>query len=172
MMQALLLQFPGPLTLYPNRSKWILLFAVSASFAAFGAVVLVKQDSSAMMWFCVLFFAVCAVVFGAYLLPGSASLTLDTDGFRVKHFYFVRKSHWQTVTNIQAASAPPSRTKFVRYNDTQWNGWKLARWETARLGYNAMLPDTYGMSADDLAELMTQWRDRVLGPSFQLSDHT
>ena len=125
---------------------------------------LVKQDSSAMMWYCVLFFAFCAVVFAACLLPGSASLTLDADGFRLKQFYFVRKSRWQNVTNIDVGYAPPSRTKCVRYNDTQWSSWRLARWETALLGYNALLPDTYGMSADDLAALMAQWRDRVLGP--------
>jgi hypothetical protein len=167
MVQSLLLQFPGPLTLYASRSKFFMLFAGSASFVAIGAVMLVQHGYSAKMWFGVLFFALCAVVFATNLVPGSASLTLDADGFRVKQFYFVRKSRWKDVTKIVSGYPPLSRarTKFVLYNDTQWSGWKLARWETATLGYNAMLPDTYGMSADDLAALMVQWRDRVLGPA-------
>ena len=165
MVEPLLLQFPGPFTLYPSRSKFFMLFAISASFVTVGAVMLVKQNSSATMWFGVLFFALCAVVFGAYLLPNSASLTLDADGFQLKQFYFARKHRWQNVTNIDADYAPPSRIKRVRYDDSQWSGWRLARWETALLGYNATLPDTYGISADDLAALMAQWHDRALGPA-------
>ena len=30
------------------------------------------------------------------------------------------------------------------------------------VGRNAALPDTYGLSADDLAQLMAQWRERAL----------
>ncbi len=30
-------------------------------------------------------------------------------------------------------------------------------------GRNAIIPDTFGLSADDLASLMTQWRARALG---------
>jgi hypothetical protein len=160
-VEPLLSQFPKPLTLYPSRSKYFILFVVSA-LGFYMSVVLAKQDSTATIWFCVVFCTVCAIVFATYLVPGSASLTLDADGFRVKQFYFVRKSRWQNVTSINVGDSPPSRIKFVRYNDTQWSGWRLARWETAALGYNAMLPDTYGMSADDLAALMTHWRDRVL----------
>lgn len=163
MVQSLLLQFPGPLTLYPSRSKFFMFFAGSVSFVAIGAVELVQHGSSAMAWCCVVFFALCAVYFAATLLPGSASLTLDADGFRVKQWYFVRKARWQNVTNIDAGYPPASRTKFVWYNDTQWSGWRLAQWETARLGYNAMLPDTYGIAADDLAALMAQWRNRAMG---------
>ena len=165
MVQSLLLQFPGPLTLQASRSKFLRLFAGSVSFVAIGAGLMVHDGSEAMLWFGVLFFGLCAAVFAINLLPGSASLTLDTDGFRVKQFCFVRKSRWKNVTNIDAGYLPPSPIKTVQYNDTQWSGWRLARWETAKLGYNAVLPDTYGMSADDLAALMVQWRDRVLGPA-------
>ena len=161
--QPILLQFPGPLTLYPDRSKFFIFFLGSAFVTAAGVVMLVKQDHSAMMWFSVSFFAVCALVFGAILLPGSTSLTLDADGFRLTQFYFVRQSSWQNITNISTGYTPPSRTLRVRYNDAQLSGWRLARWETALLGYNAMLPDTYGMPADDLAALMARWRDRALG---------
>jgi hypothetical protein len=160
MVQSLLSQFPGPLTLYPSRSKFLMLFAGSSAFVAVGVVTLLQDGSSAKAWFIVLFFALCAVVSAAYLLPGAASLTLDANGFRLKQFYFVRKSRWENVTNIHTGYTPPSRTKRVRYNDAQWNGWRIAT-----LDYNLTFPDTYGMPADDLAALMTQWRDRVLGPT-------
>ena len=61
-----------------------MLFAGSASFVAIGAGMLAKQG--AMMWFWVLFFALCAAVFAAYLLSGSPSLTLDAGGFQIKQW--------------------------------------------------------------------------------------
>ncbi len=169
MDEPLLLQFPGPLTLYPSRSKYILFFAASLCFVALGLSVLVKVDNSATSWFCLWFFAACAVVFGIYLLPGSVSLTLDADGFQIRHFYFVRTALWQNVTNLDVYCVPFSPTKLVVYIDTQLNGWRHGRWVITSMGFNAILPDTYGMSADDLAALMAQWRARVLGP-LQLSE--
>ncbi|MGJ4931156.1 hypothetical protein ACQR1I_33845 [Bradyrhizobium sp. HKCCYLS2038] len=171
MVQSHFVQFPGPLTLHASRSRFLRLFGVSALFVAIGTGLLVHDGSNAKIWFSLLFFALCALVFATNLLPGSASLTLDADGFRVKQFYFVRKSRWESVTNIHAGYLlgagylPGLRTKVVRYIDTQWSGWRLARWETAKLGYNAALPDIYGMSADELAALMMQWRNRLLGPA-------
>ena len=141
-----------------------MLFAGSVLFVAVSAVMLAQDGGDAKAWSVVLFFALGAVGFAATLLPGSASLTLDMDGFRVKQFYFVRKSRWKNVTDIDAGYLPPSPTKVVLYIDSQWSGWRLARWETTKLGYDAALPDTYGMSADDLAELMVQWRDKALSP--------
>jgi hypothetical protein len=155
-------RIPKPLILYPSRTKWILPFAGSAIFMVVGVWVLVTQDHSAAIWFSVLGSVGCSIVFATILLPGSSSLTLDADGFQMKQFYRVRKIRWQNVTNIHSGNIRPSRIKTVRYNDSQLSGGKLAKLETTTLGYNAMLPDTYGMTADDLAALMTQWRDRGL----------
>jgi hypothetical protein len=51
----------------------------------------------------------------------------------------------------------------VVYDDTTQSTKSLARINIAIVGRNAGLPDTYGLSADDLARLMAQWRERALG---------
>lgn len=119
------------------------------------------RDGSAIMWFGVVTSTICSIVFATNLIPGSSSLTLDKGGFEMKQFYYVRRTRWQTVTNINAGNISSSSVKTVQYNDSAFRGWKLAKLETAALGYNAMLPDTYSMTADDLAALMTQWWDRL-----------
>jgi hypothetical protein len=156
-------RFSEPLILHPSRTKWILFLAGSVTFVAVEVWLLATQrDNSAITWFGVFGFAAASIVFATNLIPGSSSLTLDMDGFKIKQFYKVRRTPWQNVTNIHAGNIPPSILKTVRYNDSGLSVRKLARLGTAALGYNAILPDTYGMTADELAVLMTKWRERSL----------
>jgi hypothetical protein len=57
---------------------------------------------------------------------------------------------------------PPAFHKVVVYDDTNVAGRKVAKLNVAITGHNAALPDTYGLSAHDLARLMTLWRDRAV----------
>ncbi len=38
----------------------------------------------------------------------------------------------------------------------------LAKINVAIAGHNAALPETYGLSAEDLSAVMAQWRERAL----------
>jgi hypothetical protein len=49
----------------------------------------------------------------------------------------------------------------VVYDDRTAQG-VVAKLNAAVAGYAAGLPDTYGLSADELAALMTSWRSRAL----------
>jgi hypothetical protein len=49
----------------------------------------------------------------------------------------------------------------VVYDDINLTGRKIANLNVALVGRNAALPDTYGLSADDLARLIMLWRDRA-----------
>lgn len=63
------------------------------------------------------------------------------------------------VSDICAASAPPpAHQRYVRYKDAGLNDWKLSRWESTALGFNATLPSFFEVQADELAELMRRWR--------------
>jgi len=42
-------------------------------------------------------------------------------------------------------------------------GRTVAKLNVSLVGRNAGLPDTYGLSADVLADLMDRWRDRAVG---------
>jgi hypothetical protein len=95
------------------------------------------------------------------LLPGAGGLTLDRNGFRATSLFRSSSSRWQDVTGFEPASIPPSLQKLVVYDDINLTGRKIANLNVALVGRNAALPDTYGLSADDLARLMMLWRDRA-----------
>jgi hypothetical protein len=50
----------------------------------------------------------------------------------------------------------------VVYDDAERKSTMMARASVAICGRSAGLPDTYGLSADDLAQLMARWRERAV----------
>ena len=52
--------------------------------------------------------------------------------------------------------------KMVAYDNVNAARRAVARINVAIAGRNAALPDTYGLSADNLAAVMAQWRERAL----------
>lgn len=160
-----LTQFPGPVTLSVPRKIQIRPLVGATSLNAIALAMLHQDSSSRLAWLALAFFGIGAIVLVVAMLPGATSLTLDRDGFVAKEAFIRNRSRWQNVTNFVAAPArppAPQDIKLVWFNDTQWQKWKLARMETAALGYNAALPATYGLPAEDLANLMARWRDRAL----------
>ncbi len=163
---SLLSRFPGPVTLYPSYGKLLKPVVICLVFAAVGWLQIRDGTHPIWGWLTAIFFGVGTVVIALQLLPGANSLTLDAKGFETRVFFLRRiRSQWQNVTNFIAKPAlppAPQDMKLVWYNDSQWNGWWLARKETAMLGYNASLGGSYGqLSADTLADLMIRWQRRA-----------
>jgi len=156
----ILARFPGPVTLYPSRWKWLGVLAIGAVLAVGG--VLMIRDGDPKGWLVLIFFG--AVVLGSaiVLLPGAGALVLDGDGFAVTNLFRRHRTRWQDATGFTAAGIPPARQRFVVYDDARTNASHLAKINVTIVGHNAGLPDTYGRSADELAELMTAWRASAL----------
>jgi hypothetical protein len=165
-VEELLSRFPGPITLYPSREKWAMLAAGSAPFAITGAILILDGSAHTLWgWVALVFFGVCLLVSAIRLLPRAAALTLDISGFEEHTLFFQRvRAQWRNVSDIQADAAPAARSsmKLVWYNDPEWKGFWLAGQEAALPGCNAGLTDTYGLSAEELAELMIRWQQRAL----------
>ncbi|HLG85291.1 MAG TPA: hypothetical protein VKY22_30195 [Bradyrhizobium sp.] len=165
-VEELLSRFPGPITLYPPREKWALLAAGSLPFVVIGGVLILDGDDHALWgWIAVIFFSIGLLVAATRLLPGAAALTLDAGGFAERALFVQRaRARWRDVTDIRADASPAARAdrKLVGYNDSGWKGSWLAGTHAALPGCNAALADTYGLSADDLAELMIRWQQQAL----------
>jgi len=158
----LLARFPGPVTLYPSRRKWLLMFIGTALFAAGGAWMI--RGGDAWGWFPLIFFGVCALVGLAAMLPHAGALALDGDGFEGTNLFRRPRSRWQNVSAFEARSIPPAHQLFVVYDDASVSARSLARINVAIVGRNAALPDTYGQPAKELASLLEQWRALALRP--------
>jgi len=166
MMQAakadqILARFPGPVTLYPSRKKWLVILLGCALFTAAGVWMVATDAPNG--WLVVLFFGAGSAVAATLLLPGAAQLTLDADGFQVTSLFRRFRSRWQDVSAFEVVSVPPANLKLVGYNDIVAKRRMLGALNRTIAGRNAALPDNYGLAVNDLAQLMSFWRERAQG---------
>lgn len=152
-----------PVILYPSRGKLAGLLALSLLLVA-GSVLSIKRDLPGG-WPGALFFGLCALVFLIQFHPRSSYLRLNREGFIVCSLF--RQSPlvpWRDVGPFQVAKIPRARRTFVVY---EWNTKKhptLQAISRSIAGTNAALPDTYGLRAEQLADLLNEWRTDVLAP--------
>jgi hypothetical protein len=123
-VDVMLSRFPGPATLYPSRTKWLLVLLAGGLLAVGGY--LMVSDGDRRGWFVLVFFASVFIVAAMMLLPGAGGLTLDRNGFQVTSLFRSSSSRWQDVSGFEPASIPPSLQKLVVYDDVNVAGRKIA----------------------------------------------
>lgn len=187
----LLDRFPGPQTLRRSTSKWLRMLAIGIAFVALGVVFIrtpltfsgdsLVNDSSALLislglardapevvtevgWVTVAFFGIGSVISIISLLPGAAGLTLGNYGFVVRNLFRRLSYRWRDIGEFEVVEVKYGfgSRKLVGFNDHTAAAGTVAAINTRLTGRNSALPDTYGLSVEDLARLMTLWRGRAV----------
>jgi hypothetical protein len=150
-------QFPGPRIFFPSPEKWVRLTLGSGLFTAIGIAMMIKAAPFGI--FVTASFGVGTMIGITMLLPGANSLRLDGDGFEITKFFFLRQRYsWLNVSDFVVWVM--SRNRFVVFKAEKPRLSVYERISAAMAaGRNGYLPDTYGMAANDLAQLMTNWRN-------------
>ena len=156
---TLLQGFPGPLTLYPSTRKWVTVLLACILFDA-GGFWMVAQ-AAPWGWYVLIVFGFFTIIAAVMLLPGAASLRLDRDGFETTSLFRRSRTSWRDASGFEPVAIPPAMEKMVAYDNVKASRRAVARINVAIAGRNAALPDTYGRSADSLAAVMAQWRERA-----------
>jgi len=154
-----------PMTLYPERWKTFLYALLCLGFAAIGF--LMVREGRAEGWLALLLFGPGTVLFLIQLLPNASFLVIRHDGFEYTKLFRKSFVRWEDVTDIGVLTMRQSgiavhRTvgfNFASGRTPLSTGKKLAR---ALAGFEATLPDTYGMKAAELARLFSSLRDEWL----------
>ena len=163
----------GTLKLRPSPWKWALIGLVFLALAVGMALLYAASppqqppdDSLLVVGALVAFFGAGALASLWMLLPNSAYLLLTTTGFTVRTLFKQKDYRWAEVEDFGATilRGKPwvvftlSREGKVNLPETSLRGLNKAV-----SGGDDNLPDTYGMSAEELAELMNQWKKRSTG---------
>lgn len=145
--------------LTPRPSKFVILLLASAAFVAMG-IFLVAQGKPLIGWLNIVFFGLGVAVAIISLLPGSNHLQLGDEGLEVCSLYRRWSVRWGDVQEFFPAVV--SRREMVCWNYAPgYSGQRAGRVVASQLtGVEAALPDTYGMTAAGLADLLNEWRTR------------
>lgn len=148
---------PGrePVTLRPRRLKGLALIAVCVAFAVVGAIV--GADGKLVGWLVLAFFGLGAAVIAASLVSGSSYLRLDGDGFEVRALFRAGRFGWSEVANFRPFRTPGG--SFVGFDFAPGFEPRAAVISRDLAGVEGGLPDTYGLTPDQLAALLTTWQD-------------
>jgi hypothetical protein len=158
----------GERVLRPSRLKWLLVLGISLTFVVGGLLALFwpgragapQREGAWVMWLCVGFFGLGVVVCLLQFLPRSSFLRLDGEGFTIRTLYRERTYRWEDVDTFGVTVV--SFNKMVGFNFAPHfdRAARLRRVNKAIAFFEGALPDTYGMKAEDLADLMNEYKCR------------
>ena len=140
--------------LYPNRMQSPLRIAGGLLCVLLGLTVPIEP-----------FFRLLAVAGGIVLmLPGYGSLKLDESGFTFRSLFGEKTTPWTDIENFLVVTQ--RILYFIPVN--RMVGWKFTQAKRPIIlkatgllvPYDAVLPNTYGMKAAELAGLLEEWRLR------------
>ena len=148
---------PGVLVLRPSKLKWIIIATGGLIFVAL-AVWLAAQTGEFPAYVGMLFFGLVTGIALINIFTELSSLTLQADGFVTKSLGRSYFTAWKGCTKFKAGRI--ASRKVVTFELVSEQGGAVAGQPAA--GTPAALPDTYGRTAEGLAELMNDWRDRAM----------
>ena len=143
---------PLPIILRPSKTTLILSLVGSALFMVGG--IWMASEQPGWGYAAAIFFGLAIVVFGVQLLPNSSYLKLTEEGFEVCSTFKVNTYRWADIEKFSVMNVPLN--KMVSWDFvTDYSSQEAGRRVSSRItGSEAALPDTYGMTAEDLAQLM------------------
>lgn len=154
-----------PRVLRPSRLKLLFLLLISSAFVAIGLKMV--SDGLTTGWLCALFFGLCALVFVVQLLPNASYLQLNQNGFTVCALFRSYTLNWTDVSAFEVAWVGVDRMKSNRmivfnFSNNYRHHATARRLAISIAGYEGALPDTYGLSHQNLADLLNEYRNECL----------
>ncbi|HUA32785.1 MAG TPA: hypothetical protein VMA09_04225 [Candidatus Binataceae bacterium] len=132
---------------------------------AFGIYMIVVGFGTAwsMVFMGVLFtivFAVMVFVAATILTRGGGGLRLERNGFTIRSPFRSAFFRWRDIVRFRVMRTTDLRHSVVFDFHSSYQGQRMLRGPGRRLGYEGIIPDNYGRTADELAELLNEWRER------------
>ncbi len=146
------------MTLRPSRPRGFGYLVMSAAFCAGGAAMV--SSGIAAGWYVTAVFGVGVLVFLAMLLPGASFLRLDSKGFVMRSLYRETRYAWADVAGFGVAIAGVRRMVGFNFSPGYERSGKGRRLSKALSGWEAALPDNYGLRLERLAALMNEYHRR------------
>jgi hypothetical protein len=144
--------------LRPSPIKTLGQLAVCAIFATGGLWIV--ACGAPLGWLVVIFFGLGVLVSAVRLLPNSAYLRIDSQGFSLCSLFRIYSFRWDDVQEF--AVAWNGQFRLVAFNFAPgYQGRGIGNKISAGIsGFDAALPNSYGMSLTDLAALLNDYKQR------------
>lgn len=148
--------------LYPKKIKSILLLILCIAFVVIG--VLMINDGQKVGWFVAITFLLGVVTFVINLVPKSSYLKLDESGFEICSLFRTHKYNWSDIAFFTVGRISHNKMVMFNFSATYERQKRARKIATAISGTEGALHDTFGLKAQELADLMNSYRDTYAAP--------
>lgn len=153
---------PETLALKPARLKWLVIFVIAMGFVAI-AVFLGDEMEPFARWGSGGFFALCALIALPLSIGVGSKLELNLEGFACTSLFKTFRRRWADCSEFTPVRIGPNMMIGFSSRQDEENHPRGAALARGLTGTSGALPDTYGVSADELADVMNRFRARALG---------
>lgn len=146
--------------LRPNPWKWIGVGLGCLVFTIIGIWMIINGEM--IGWLSLLFFGILLLTSIVYMLPNASYLKLESDGFTTCSMFRACKVRWADVTTFVVGRVFPNKMVMFNFEPTYSRTQKLRAFNVGLVGFEASLPDNYGLKAEELAELLNKFKQASL----------
>ncbi len=150
----------GEVTLRSRKLKYFIILFIILPFLIFGIVLIL--DGELLGWALVIFFGVLAFFDGIVLCSSYPYAVLTPEGYTVCGLLRSGSAKWTDFKDARARWDYIGRVVMVKYSESCKSS-TLGKAVRAISFDLAIIPETFGLKAEDFAELMNKMRERALG---------
>ena len=154
----------GTTVLFSSRRKWLRALAISVVFNGFGTTLVMSGDATG--WIGIIFFGPISMLALVQVVHPS-ELSIDAVGMTSVVLWRRDRYDFHECSEFRTWRTPSVRNMWIvvfDYDAPRFQR-RLARMNKRLSGANASLPDTYGLKAEALVELLNGRRDHVVLPA-------
>ncbi len=147
------------ITLKPKKLKILFYLVLCFMFFLF-FLYAVKYEKSFIVWMGLVFFGIGTAVFIIEIFPNSSFLNLNQKGFLIKGLFCSHFCEWKHVKEFYPIKIGRNKMVGIKFS-SEYERLEVVREIVKNIaGAEGSLPDTYGMKAEKLAELMNKWKNK------------
>ena len=120
------------------------------------------SDGETVGWFIATLFGIGALAGAINLLPGSSFLVLDGEGFTVRSLFRQHSYKWTEVETFSVRWVGAIRMVAFDFSSEYARQVRMRKIVSSIIGTEGALPDTYGLSLQNLADKMNAAKEEAL----------
>ena len=166
-----------PFTLYPSKRKLVGSLVFFLAVLGTGVwITLGSKKTEWIGWAGVVFFGFFSFLSFRRLISSSECLTVDEDGFKFQSGSYEKRFKWQEIVGFGTYNIGPGTRSWTGASVGQFVGFHLNPDHKDAIkgivpkvmslfgqgGFDGQIPDTYGLSAVELAQLLTKFHLEAL----------
>ncbi len=150
------MQTNQPILLRPKPTKWLVVALGSLAFVLTG--IWMVRSREMFGWLGIVFFGLCLSVSLICMLPNASYLRLTSDGFTICSLFRAQTIRWNDVTGFGVGRILTNKIVMFNYVESYQRSPELRSFNTELTGFEAAIPDSYGLTHEDLADLLNRYK--------------